>query len=364
MGHVTDKVGLIVLGGTWSDYPQDYQAWFVHELFRALNETGTATTSRAAPARRNAARLYRSHGIAQPRRRRRRTRGGRAAGGARRHADVQPRAVRQLYPKRHASWQAVAARQRAMLEEVAAQQAANEQARHRLRRPGGGNAPGRRHAGKPDAAAPLRLHQGADGHPEPGPRRPRPEQPHPPTWKACGMPSSCCACSASRTHVQCHGEPGAAATPERDKQDYRRLVTDAPYQPDEVKLYPCVLVEGTGLEARAPSAASWRPYDRGRRWWTCWRPTWLATPPYTRISRMIRDISAHDIVAGNRKTNLRQLVEERTSRPPARPSKKCATREIGADAAEAAGLTLSVVRYRTHRVRGMLPAVGDARRTA
>ena len=25
MGHVTDKVELIVLGGTWSDYPRDYQ---------------------------------------------------------------------------------------------------------------------------------------------------------------------------------------------------------------------------------------------------------------------------------------------------------------------------------------------------
>ena len=42
----------------------------------------------------------------------------------------------------------------------------------------------------------------------------------------------------------------------RDR-DYRRLVTDAPYQPDEVKLYPCVLVEGTGLGARA-KRGDWR----------------------------------------------------------------------------------------------------------
>ena len=38
MGHVTDKVELIVLGGTWSDYPEAYQIWYMHELFRALNE--------------------------------------------------------------------------------------------------------------------------------------------------------------------------------------------------------------------------------------------------------------------------------------------------------------------------------------
>ena len=33
-----DKVELIVLGGTWSDYPRDYQLWFIRELFRALND--------------------------------------------------------------------------------------------------------------------------------------------------------------------------------------------------------------------------------------------------------------------------------------------------------------------------------------
>lgn len=34
MGHVTDKIELIVLGGTWNDYPESYRIWFVRELFR------------------------------------------------------------------------------------------------------------------------------------------------------------------------------------------------------------------------------------------------------------------------------------------------------------------------------------------
>lgn len=42
MGHATDKIELIVLGGTWSDYPQGYQTWFVSELFRALNDDAVA----------------------------------------------------------------------------------------------------------------------------------------------------------------------------------------------------------------------------------------------------------------------------------------------------------------------------------
>mgnify|MGYP003367798292 FL=1 len=42
MGHATDKIELIVLGGTWSDYPQGYQTWFMSELFRALNDDAVA----------------------------------------------------------------------------------------------------------------------------------------------------------------------------------------------------------------------------------------------------------------------------------------------------------------------------------
>ena len=53
MGHVTDKVELIVLGGTWSDYPEAYQIWYMHELFRALNDMGCeATVERESETRR------------------------------------------------------------------------------------------------------------------------------------------------------------------------------------------------------------------------------------------------------------------------------------------------------------------------
>ena len=38
MGHDTGKVELIILGGTWLDYPQNYRLWFAAELFAALND--------------------------------------------------------------------------------------------------------------------------------------------------------------------------------------------------------------------------------------------------------------------------------------------------------------------------------------
>ncbi len=36
-GHPTDKVELLILGGTWSAYRRDYQEWFVKRCFDALN---------------------------------------------------------------------------------------------------------------------------------------------------------------------------------------------------------------------------------------------------------------------------------------------------------------------------------------
>lgn len=37
-GHKTDKIELIVMGGTFSFFPRDYQQWFVAECFRACND--------------------------------------------------------------------------------------------------------------------------------------------------------------------------------------------------------------------------------------------------------------------------------------------------------------------------------------
>ncbi|MFZ5819430.1 MAG: elongator complex protein 3, partial [Chloroflexota bacterium] len=38
VGHPTDKIELLILGGTWSAYRRDYQEWFVRRCFEALNE--------------------------------------------------------------------------------------------------------------------------------------------------------------------------------------------------------------------------------------------------------------------------------------------------------------------------------------
>jgi elongator complex protein 3 len=41
-GHPTDKIEMILIGGTFNYYPKDYQEWFVKESFRACNNWQTA----------------------------------------------------------------------------------------------------------------------------------------------------------------------------------------------------------------------------------------------------------------------------------------------------------------------------------
>ena len=38
VGHPTDKIELLILGGSWNAYPTDYQEWFLRRCFEAMNE--------------------------------------------------------------------------------------------------------------------------------------------------------------------------------------------------------------------------------------------------------------------------------------------------------------------------------------
>ena len=47
VGHPTDKIELLVLGGTWSAYRKDYQEWFIRRCFEALNGVDSRTLKEA-----------------------------------------------------------------------------------------------------------------------------------------------------------------------------------------------------------------------------------------------------------------------------------------------------------------------------
>lgn len=47
LGHSVNKIELLILGGTWSCYPEEYQEWFVRRCLDAMNEAEAATLEKA-----------------------------------------------------------------------------------------------------------------------------------------------------------------------------------------------------------------------------------------------------------------------------------------------------------------------------
>src|SRR5512143_1675753 len=47
IGHATDKIELLILGGTWSYYPENYQTWFVQRCLDAMNGVESASLEEA-----------------------------------------------------------------------------------------------------------------------------------------------------------------------------------------------------------------------------------------------------------------------------------------------------------------------------
>lgn len=48
IGHPTDKVELLILGGTWSAYSRNYREWYVQRCFDAMNDRAYAAASPSA----------------------------------------------------------------------------------------------------------------------------------------------------------------------------------------------------------------------------------------------------------------------------------------------------------------------------
>ncbi|MEX1249014.1 MAG: tRNA uridine(34) 5-carboxymethylaminomethyl modification radical SAM/GNAT enzyme Elp3 [Anaerolineales bacterium] len=62
LGHPTDKIELLILGGTWSSYKREYQEEFILHMFEALN--GVPSGSLPEAQRRNENAAHRSVGLA------------------------------------------------------------------------------------------------------------------------------------------------------------------------------------------------------------------------------------------------------------------------------------------------------------
>ena len=337
MGHSTDKVELIVLGGTWSDYPESYQYWFIKELFRALNEWPNAPSHIQE-------RLdwYTSFGLQN-------SDEALSSFVAKQQAAVfedaatYNQAFHKLYDTSQPH-QSAWSKMQSTYDELVEQQHVNETAAARV--------VGLVIETRPDTITPDNLRmfrQLGCTKIQIGIQSTRQE-----ILDANKRQMSAAQIKRAFSLIRLYGFKIHShlmvnllgATPEADKQDFKTFVTDPGFLPDEIKLYPCALVAGTQLVQKYREGA-WQPYAKDELVDVLVQDV-LTTPPYVRISRMIRDISATDILVGNKHTNLRQMVEqELTSEDVASRVQEIRFREINQQQVRAAELTLQDFVYTT-----------------
>jgi elongator complex protein 3 len=312
-GHPTDKIELIILGGTWSFYPETYQIWFIKRVFDALNdfsrgleyasqqadavETALKTSSQLHPDNNTAnvtvqgTDLSRSYNhLVQDIYRAEMARSREEADAI--AAGIRPRTVLDEY----ATWEELEAVHRAnetaacrcvgLVVETRPDHISVEEVL-RVRRLGATKVQIGIQSLNDDV---LRLNK--RGHDVAATRR------------AVNL------LRQAGFKIHAHWMPNLyGSDPAADVADYGRLFSDPDFCPDELKVYPCSLIESAEL-MRYYADGSWQPYTH-EELLDVLTACFMQTPEYCRLTRVIRDIPSTDIVDGNQLTNFREIVEKR-----------------------------------------------------
>jgi elongator complex protein 3 len=103
------------------------------------------------------------------------------------------------------------------------------------------------------------------------------------------------------------GMPGSSRT--KDLEAFKRVFTDPKFKPDMIKIYPCLVLEGTKAHEWYRTGA-YKPYSTEEATILI-AEVKKTLPVWVRVMRVQRDIPAPLIVAGVDKSNLRQRVQQK-----------------------------------------------------
>ena len=343
IGHPTDKIEVIVLGGTWSFYPEPYQVWFVKRIFDALHDFGEGIDGTpAVSAMLEAASGFQPGGDFGPR------------------PGVDGLHIHQTYNQAvQAYYREALARSRHEAEAVARGDLhrtpiteyatwAELQAAHRRNEDAACRCVGLVVETRPDhisAEEVMRIRHlgctkvqiGIQSLDDDVLRLNRRGHDVAATRRAFRL------LRRAGFKIHAHWMPNLyGSSPEADIADYGRLFADPDFRPDELKIYPCSLIESAELMQQY-RAGVWRPYTHDELVGVL-KACFRQTPEYCRLTRVIRDIPGTDIVDGNRMTNLRQIVEDEMAAQGER-SADIRAREIRGRAVAAEALHLDEMRY-------------------
>jgi len=229
-GHPTDKLELIVIGGTWSALPDRYQKWFIQRCFDGAN--GKKSSSLTAAQKINETAKHRIIGITLETR----------------PDYITPGEIRQM-------------RQLGATRVELGVQSIYDSILQRNRR--GHNVAATIRATKllKDAGFKICYHL---------------------------MPNL----------------PGS--TPAKDLKMFKEIFSNPDFQPDMIKIYPCVVTRGSEIY-KWWKKGKYKPYSE-KQLLELLINIKKIIPPYVRVNRLIRDIPSPSIAAGNKISNLREVI--------------------------------------------------------
>jgi len=231
IGHPSSKIELLILGGSWTAYPSEYQEWFVKRCLDALNGTESQTLEEAQAINENA--KHRNVGLV---------------------VETRPDTI-------HPDILAEMRRLGVTKVQIGAQSFNDEI-----------------------------LEINKRGHS------------HEATLNACAM------LRAAGFKIVMHWMPNLlGATLASDTEDFKKMWQDG-YSPDEIKIYPTQLVESSQLY-QYWLRGEYKPYTTEQLIHLI-ADLKTTIPEYSRVNRIIRDIPASYIKAGNKRSSLRQDVHK------------------------------------------------------
>ncbi|MBI2075906.1 MAG: tRNA uridine(34) 5-carboxymethylaminomethyl modification radical SAM/GNAT enzyme Elp3 [Candidatus Aenigmarchaeota archaeon] len=116
--------------------------------------------------------------------------------------------------------------------------------------------------------------------------------------------------------VTAHWMPGLTGLEKLDMKkeirDFRKLFDNPDYRPDELKIYPALVIPGTELH-ELWKKGDYQPLSTSQ-FIDLLIELKRLVPKYVRVKRVMRDISEHESAAGASTTNIRQLVHEKMAK--------------------------------------------------
>ena len=232
-GHPTDKIELIVIGGTWSYLPKNYQTWFIKKCFDGANNQKKSASSLKEAQKKNETAKHRLIGIT---------------------LETRPDYITLSEIKRMRRLGCT--RVEIGVQIIDDKILKTNQRGHLIN--------------KTIKATKLLKNAG---------------------FKIC-------------YHIM----PGLlGSNPKKDLEKFKELFSNSDFQPDMLKIYPCVVTKGSKL-FKLWKQKKYKPYTDNQLTNLLIKMKSLV-PPYVRINRIIRDIPSWQIQGGSKISNMRQYLK-------------------------------------------------------